>query len=126
MAVRSVCTPEREAYATAISEVLAFLETQSGTAGGQAAAQVLLSTYNGFGFHLDPCAILRLSADSHRAAVLTVINQRILLYIEPQDVIPDGNRRFGELYERWQPDLHIGNRYEDRYRHSRGACDATY
>ena len=109
-------TPDRAAYAAAVETLLGFTDRHRGTGGARAAAQVLLSCYNGFDYHLDPNAIRGLSADAHRFAALTVIVQRVLRPEEPHQVAAEGDRRFRVLWRRYEDELQVGHRYAGWYR----------
>ncbi|MFN3881464.1 MAG: hypothetical protein ACK4L8_08565 [Nitrincola lacisaponensis] len=81
------------------------------TSGGRAAAQVLLSTYNAYEFHLDPLDLGLLDPDHFKAA-FTVLQLRNLLSIEPHEMIENGDDRFLQVWQRWEQ-LRIQNRYKE-------------
>lgn len=83
--------------------------SQSDTAGGRAAAQVLLSAYNGYEFQLDITDLCNLSRDYYRAAI-TVIRGRVETAREPHLLVTDGDRHFRAIWERWQRTLHVHER----------------
>lgn len=73
------------------------------TSGSRAAAQVLLSLYNGHEWHMDYALLYQ---------ALLVIRGRTVLQKEPHDMIENGQNVFAEIQEKWQQ-LHINNRYSE-------------
>ncbi|WP_020678112.1 DUF7673 family protein [Geopsychrobacter electrodiphilus] len=95
-----------EEYATAV-QFLAGLAQQD-TSGSRAAAQVLLSAYNGEEWQLDITDLGVLSSDYYLAA-LAVIRGRTELMIEPHKLIENGEAIFDRLWDLWQA-FHVKNR----------------
>lgn len=83
------------------------------TSGGRAAAQVLLSAYNGDEWHLDVTDLCLLD-EKHLAAALVVLQGRATLQREPQDCIKDGERVFRCLCSKWE-NLHVSRRYTKQH-----------
>ncbi len=96
-------------YRDAVETLLPVAMTD--TSGGRAAAQVLLSAYNGNEFHLDVTDLGNLDPRLF-AAALEVIQLRTLANREPHDLIENGNDRFLQVWERWEC-LHVRNRYRE-------------
>ncbi len=84
---------------------------QGDTSGSRAAAQLLLSLYNGHNWHVDLTDLCLLD---HRYLLdaIIAIRGRVTLFKEPHDVIDNGSDVFRELEEQWQH-LHVRNRYRD-------------
>lgn len=99
-----------EAYAEAVHRLMPI--AMADTSGSRAAAQVLLSAYNGYEFHLD-VTDLALLDPRHLACALTVIKGRATLNREPHRVIPGGDEQFLRLWEQWEH-LHVDRRYGER------------
>ncbi len=95
-------------YHDAVEALLPVAMTD--TSGGRAAAQVLLSAYNGNEFHLDVTDLGNLDPALLDAAI-DVIKLRTLANREPHELIPYGNLRFLEVWERWEG-LHVRTRYQ--------------
>jgi hypothetical protein len=93
-------------YAAAV-ELLSGLAQQD-TSGSRAAAQVLLSAYNGEEWQLDITDLGVLSSDYY-AAALAVIRGRTELMIEPHTLIENGEATFHRLWDLWQT-FHVKNR----------------
>jgi hypothetical protein len=108
--------PDLAAYADAVATLFDLVDETPDTGGARAAAEVLLSCYNGSEFQLAPYAIRTLSSSAHRAAAFTVIVQSTLRSEEPHQVVPDGNRRFRALWDKYADDLHVRNRYQSYYK----------
>ncbi|MGR8931927.1 MAG: DUF7673 family protein [Gammaproteobacteria bacterium] len=96
----------RETYKNAIENLMDVAEWNIG--GSSAAAQVLLSAYNGYGFHLDITDLCTLDYHYYACAI-AVIRGRAELRIEPHELIENGDKRFRFLSERWRR-LHITER----------------
>jgi len=92
-----------EAVATLLK--LAFAGGGSSTS---AAAQLLLSAFNGNEWHVDITTLCSFDQEHYQAA-LTVIRGRSELYIEPHNVVEDGQRKFTKLWDKYYL-LHVGNR----------------
>lgn len=80
------------------------------TSGSVAAAQVLLSTYNAYEFHLNPIDLGLLEPQYIKAA-FDVVQIRIILSVEPHTIIDNGDSEFESLWCRWDG-LRICNRYK--------------
>ncbi len=78
--------------------------------GAYAAAQVLLSTYNGNNYHVDLTDLCSLDEDNLRHA-MAVINGRVCTFREPHNMIENGSKIFDELEEKWGH-LSVYKRYE--------------
>ena len=94
--------------------VLALVRlTQNDTSGSRAAAQVLLSLYNGNEWHMDltDLGVLDLRNLQH---ALIVIRERIVLARSVEAVLENGDQIFKQLCDRWAS---YGNdrRYAQRY-----------
>jgi len=83
---------------------------QTDTSGGRAAAQVVLSAYNGSDWQLDVTDLCLLDPKHYQAA-LNVIRGRVELAVEPHRLIPDGDRVFGRIWDRWKR-YHLENRWK--------------
>lgn len=96
----------KETYAKA---VVRFVDlAQQGTGGGRVAAQVLLSAYNGFDFQLDVSDLSSLDRENFETAML-IIRGRYETGIEPHSLIPNGNKVFQGLRQKWIR-LHVKER----------------
>ena len=94
--------------------VLALVRlAQDDTSGSRAAAQVLLSLYNGNEWHMDltDLGVLDLRNLQH---ALIVIRERIVLARSVEAVLENGDQIFKQLCDRWAS---YGNdrRYAQRY-----------
>jgi len=94
-------------YRDAVETLLPVAMTD--TSGGRAAAQVLLSAYNGNEFHLDVTDLGNLDTRLF-AAALEVIQLRTLANREPHELVANGNGRFLQVWEKWRC-LHVSCRY---------------
>lgn len=95
-----------EAYTAAVITLLRLAQTS--TSGGRAAAQVLLSCYNGFDFQCDLTDLNNLDRGNFELAI-TVIRGRRDTGREPHQVIKKGSDIFLELREQWIG-LHVAER----------------
>lgn len=86
-------------YAQAVVACLRLARQPTG--GGQVAAQVLLSAYNGFSFQLDVAGLGSLDRNNYEIA-LTVIRGRYDTGIEPHNVVEGGGRIFRDLWAQWE------------------------
>jgi hypothetical protein len=100
-----------EEYAHAICKLVPMAKQD--TSGSRAAAQVLLGTYNSGEFHCD-LVDLALLDEEHFDAAIDVIRGRAQLRREPHELITNGDRHFGLIWERWGH-LKISERYSHRY-----------
>lgn len=96
----------KEEYDTAVRQLVNL--AQQGTGGGRVAAQVLLSAYNGFDYQLDVSALGNLDRGNFETA-MTVIRGRYETGIEPHNLIPNGNKVFNGLWDKWL-NLHVKER----------------
>ena len=84
------------------------------TSGSRAAAQVLLSLYNGNASHADLTDLCVLDLQNLQHALIA-IRGRVVLGKEPQSLLESGSRVFEELCELWKP-LNTWERYATKYR----------
>lgn len=96
-----------EIYQAAVENLMAIAKQD--TSGSRAAAQVLLSAYNGSEFQLDISDLCLLDFPLYACAI-AVIRGRVELRIEPHEIISDGGQRFNALWDQWCPSFHIANR----------------
>lgn len=96
-----------EQYAKSVVSLLKLARSNGGSSTG-AAAQVLLSAYNGRNWQVDLTDLCHFGSDHYQDA-LNVIRGRVELSMEPHSVIADGNSHFRELWDDWYL-LHVGNR----------------
>lgn len=89
----------REEYGTGVGKLVPLALTS--TSGGRAAAGVLLSTYNCYEFHLDVLDLCVLDL-GHYLAAMAVIRGRVELGTEPQKMIENGEKVFGEIWDQWE------------------------
>lgn len=94
-------------YRWAVDRMLSMGE--SVTSGGRAAAQVLLSTYNGHHYHMDATDLCLLGGDDLEAAI-TVLAQRSLTSKEPHTLDSTFPERFDKIEDLWHF-LHVKERY---------------
>lgn len=97
-----------EAYTSAVAKLMPL--ARSDTGGSLAAAQVLLSAYNGNEWQLDITDLCSLDED-HYAAALAVIRGRTEIRTEPHLLIENGDALFRRLWEQWSR-YHINNRWK--------------
>ena len=102
-------------YADAVARFV--MVAQQRTSGGAVAAQVLLSAYNGFDFQLDVAGMGSLDVANYQDA-LAIIRGRYETGREPHTLIPDGDRIFRGLWDRWFH-LHV----RERGKESCSDCD---
>lgn len=109
MVVKLALTPiSKEEYQKAVVLLTALAQTD--TSGGRAAAQAVLSAYNGSDWQLDVTDLCVLDPENYQAA-LSVIRGRVELGIEPHRLIPDGDQVFGRIWDRWAR-YHLENRWK--------------
>lgn len=96
-----------EQYAKSVAALFALAMSNGGSSTA-AAAQVLLSTYNGSHWHVDLTDLCSLDPEHFKHA-LNVIRGRVELSTEPHSVVVDGKKHFRVLWNRWYL-LHVGNR----------------
>lgn len=106
--LRSRMSVTREDYRDAVESLLPV--ALGDTSGSRAAAQLLLSTYNGHNYHMDLTDLCVLDL-AYVEKALIVIRGRTLLSMEPHSVIENGSDRFLQLENSW-PGLHTARRYQ--------------
>lgn len=94
-------------YVDAVESLLPI--AMGDTGGSRAAAQLLLSIYNGYKYHMDLTDLCVLDLSLLEKAFI-VLRGRVMLAMEPHSIIENGAARFLELEELW-PELHIKRRY---------------
>lgn len=99
---------EWKEYEEAVRLLTALAQTD--TSGGRAAAQVVLSAYNGDEWQLDVTELSLLDGKYYLAA-LNVIRGRKELMIEPHTLILDGRQIFHRIWNQWRR-YHISNRWK--------------
>lgn len=104
---RQRLTVTLEDYKNAVESLLPI--ALQDTSGSRAAAQVLLSTYNGHNYHMDLTDFGVLDIE-HIESALIVIRGRTFLSVEPHSIIENGSERFAKLENQW-PQLHNSCRY---------------
>ena len=90
-------TPEE--YGAAVNTLAKIALTE--TSGGRAAAQVLLSAWNGYVWQLDIPDLCYLDYGLLEQALI-VIRGRVMLMKEPQEVIPEGNAVMKRIAVQWR------------------------
>lgn len=85
-------------YQNAVSQL--FNLAQKDTSGARAAAQVILSAYNGHKWQLD-ITDLRYLGDEYFEQAMTVLRGRTSLNIEPHTVLDNGDDLFTTLWHQW-------------------------
>ena len=89
-------TPEE--YRQSISKLATVAMTD--TSGGRAAAQVLLSAWNGYTWQLDITDLCSLDYGLLEQALMA-IRGRVVLMTKPHDMIPDGNAVMRNIAAQW-------------------------
>lgn len=110
--LRSQLTVTESDYREAVSALVKL--AQGDTSGSRAAAQVLLSLYNGSAWHMDLSDLGVLDLRYLQYALIA-IRGRVVLMREPHRVIDNGDRIFDQLCELWQH-LNTWERYSEKYR----------
>lgn len=87
-----------ETYRQAITDLASIALTEA--SGGRAAAQVLLSAWNGYIWQLDITDLCYLNYDLLEQALI-VIYGRVVLMTEPHEVIADGNAMMRNIAAKW-------------------------
>ncbi|ELY9432808.1 hypothetical protein SPD65_003314 [Salmonella enterica] len=95
---QKLCVTSEE-YRHAVNALVDIALTE--TSGGRAAAQVLLSAWNGYVWQLDIPDLCYLDYDVLEQALI-VIRGRVMLMKEPQEVIPEGNAVMKRIAAQWQ------------------------
>ena len=106
--LRNKLTVTAKDYGDAVESLLDL--AMGDTSGSRAAAQLLLSTYNGYNYHMDLTDLCVLDL-RYLDKALIVLRGRVLLGQEPHDAINDGENRFRVLEESWE-NLHTRRRYK--------------
>jgi len=106
--LRGRLTVTREDYRDAVESLLPI--ALADTSGSRAAAQVLLSTYNGRNYHMDLTDLCVLDLEYVEKALI-VMRGRTILSIEPHSLVENGSERFLQLENAW-PGLHTNRRYQ--------------
>jgi hypothetical protein len=86
-------------YANAIVELIKLADL--GCGGSRAAAQVVLSLYNGIGWQVNLCDLYNLD-DHYFNAAITAISGRRKHGIEPHELIKNGQAIFDRLQDEWK------------------------
>lgn len=107
--LRQKLTVTERDYSESISSLLSV--AQGDASGSRAAAQVLLSTYNGNNFHMNLTDLCVLDLKYVEQALI-VLRGRVMLCIEPQQMIEDGKAKFSRLEKQWEH-LYVKNRHNN-------------
>lgn len=99
-------------YPGAVQRLLDICLTHDGS-GAKAAAQVLLSSYNGRNFQVKITDLCNLDPQNFQDCMHVIIG-RIRTFEEPHNVIEDGSALFDELANSWGQ-LKANVRYQDMY-----------
>lgn len=105
----------QDQYAKAIVKLMNV--ARGDTSGSRAAAQVLLSAYNGSAWQLNVTDLCSLDADNYQAAIEVIRGRKEIGY-EPHEFIQDGTGHFEALWNQWK-------RYHVNFRWMRD-CDECY
>lgn len=99
---------QKTGYAASVAKLVQL--AMGDCSGSRAAAQVVLSAYNGNEWQLDITDLCCLD-DDHYAAALAVIRGRAEIRTEPHLLIENGDAVFRRLWEQWSR-YHIDNRWK--------------
>ena len=99
---------QKSSYAAAVAKLVQL--AMSDCSGSRAAAQVVLSAYNGNDWQLDITDLCVLDRPHYEAAI-AVIRGRTEIRTEPHLLIENGGALFRQLWEQWSR-YHIGNRWK--------------
>lgn len=99
---------EHKEYEEAVRLLTGLAQTD--TSGGRAAAQVVLSAYNGDEWQLDVTELSLLDGKYYQAAI-DVIRGRKELMLEPHNLIDGGREIFHRIWDQWRR-YHIRNRWK--------------
>ncbi len=99
---------QKSSYAAAVAKLVSLATDDC--SGSRAAAQVVLSAYNGDEWQLDITDLCVLDQE-HLDAALAVIRGRAEIRTEPHRLIDNGDRLFRQLSEQWFR-YHIDNRWK--------------
>lgn len=94
-------------YAVAVAKLVTLARKDCG--GSRAAAQVVLSLYNGHNWHVNLIDLTVLDSD-HFCAAITAIRGRVRFNREPHEMIPNGDDVFDRLQDDWKH-YHVKQRY---------------
>jgi len=108
-ALRNQLEVTTESYRDAI--VYLASHAQQDTSGGRAAAQVLLSLYNGLNWHMDLTDLCSMDLQLFEQSLIA-IRGRVMLNEEPHREIDNGDQVFNDIQQRWHH-LHTSRRYRD-------------
>lgn len=97
-------------YAEAIIKLVKLART--GCGGARAAAQVVLSLYNGENWHVNLIDLMNLDGGHFRAAIIA-IRGRWEFNREPHEMITHGDDVFDQLQDDWSK-YHTKNRYKQK------------
>lgn len=100
-----------EEYKTAVTRLVKV--AKSSTGNSKAAAQLLLSFYNGHCWHMSLADVASFDVRNSQAALI-VIRGWISIRKCPHSMIDNGEEVFAELVEKWQH-LHVRQRYGHLY-----------
>jgi hypothetical protein len=96
-------------YKASVEELLRIAKMRTG--GSRVAAQVLLSAYNGYSFHVDVTDLGLLDQETFGHALRVIWGRNQNPWMEPQRVIDNGDVVFGKLWDNWIK-LHVQNRWK--------------
>ncbi len=109
--LRSQVAVTQKDYADAVAHLVGL--AQRDTSGSRAAAQILLSLYNGYNYHADLTDLCVLDYAYLQSAIIA-IRGRTTVQEEPHNMIENGRDIFLALEQDWQH-LHITQRYQEHY-----------
>ena len=95
-------------------KALSTMCLEHGGSGAYAAAQVLLSTYNGNNYQVDLTDLCNLDEENFSHAI-AVIRGRVLCSREPHNMIENGSEIFSDLEQIWAR-INTRNRYKNYYK----------
>lgn len=107
--LRQKLTVTERDYSEAVSSLLNV--ALGDTSGSRAAAQVLLSTYNGNNYHMDLTDLCVLDL-KYVEQSLIVLRGRVMLCSEPHQMIEGGKAKFALLEKQWEQ-LYVKNRHKN-------------
>lgn len=99
-------TVTKNDYAHAVCELINLADM--GCGGSRAAAQVVLSLYNGIVWQVNLCDLYNLD-DHYFNSAITAISGRRKFGIEPHELIKNGQAIFERLQDEWKR-YHVKNR----------------
>lgn len=99
---------QKSSYAAGVAKLVQLAMGDCG--GSRAAAQVVLSAYNGDEWQLDVTDLCILDQE-HLNAAMAVIQGRAEIRTEPHLLIEHGDRLFHQLWKQWSR-YHIDNRWK--------------